>query len=222
MYCAFIGDIVKSKDIADRSKAQEDLFYILNEINKKYIHNIASKFIITLGDEFQGVLKNADSISDIIEDISFFMFPIKIRFGIGFGDISTELDANRALGADGTAFYAARDAIDIIKESENKYESPTQRIYLQVHGKQSEVFDLLNFSLSFGSVIMEKWTKRQMEIIKEMRKNDNNQSRVAQSLSINKSTVQKSLVSSKYYEYIKLVETTRNTLIYLWEDANDK
>jgi len=58
MYFAIIGDIVESKKILNRNEAQEKLNHILKDINIEYERNIAAKFIITLGDEFQGLLSN--------------------------------------------------------------------------------------------------------------------------------------------------------------------
>ncbi|NLE83252.1 MAG: hypothetical protein GX603_01905, partial [Chloroflexi bacterium] len=57
---AIIGDIIKSKALADRRKTQESLYGVLQQINQRYAEVLASKFTVTLGDEFQGVLTNAN------------------------------------------------------------------------------------------------------------------------------------------------------------------
>lgn len=53
------------------------------KVNEKYDRDIASKFTITLGDEFQGLLCNGKNIIKIIFEIENCMWPIDIRFGIG-------------------------------------------------------------------------------------------------------------------------------------------
>lgn len=55
-YVAIIGDIKNSRELQDRKQVQEKLEAVLNEINDTYDADIASKFLITLGDEFQGLL----------------------------------------------------------------------------------------------------------------------------------------------------------------------
>ena len=108
MYYAIIGDIIQSKELANRMEIQTKLNSILNEINKRYADEIAANFIITLGDEFQGLLSNPSNLFDIIDTIKFEMYPVRIRFGIGIGSIDTEVNSEMALGADGPAYHYAR------------------------------------------------------------------------------------------------------------------
>jgi hypothetical protein len=56
-YCAIIGDINKSRTLERRARAQEKFKEAVAAINKEFKNDIASKFLITLGDEFQGLLK---------------------------------------------------------------------------------------------------------------------------------------------------------------------
>lgn len=68
-YIVIIGDMKNSKKIQDRNKVQEKLKSVLKEINKKYKTDIASKIMITLEDEFQGILYNGTEVLTIIEEI---------------------------------------------------------------------------------------------------------------------------------------------------------
>ena len=92
MYVAIIGDIVNSRKIINRTEIQEKLNRVLEDINLDYKASIAAKFIITLGDEFQGLLSNPCDLFNIIDRIKFTMHPVKIRFGIGIGEINTEIN----------------------------------------------------------------------------------------------------------------------------------
>ena len=58
MYYAIIGDIIDSKTIKDRLSIQNKLTNCLNVINQTYHDEIVANFTITLGDEFQGLLKD--------------------------------------------------------------------------------------------------------------------------------------------------------------------
>ena len=55
-YIAIIGDIKNSRKIDNRKEVQTKLNGVLDEINQTYCEEIAAGFLITLGDEFQGLL----------------------------------------------------------------------------------------------------------------------------------------------------------------------
>ena len=68
-YIAIIGDMRDSREIGHRREVQNKLNSVLGTINEKYNSMIASKFMITLGDEFQGLLLEGVRVVDIIEEI---------------------------------------------------------------------------------------------------------------------------------------------------------
>jgi predicted DNA-binding protein YlxM (UPF0122 family) len=110
---AVIGDIVGSKQMPrpERGHVQRQLEELLSRINKRYAKAIGARFLVTLGDEFQGVLKQSDIIPDLIWDIEGGLAKADVRIGIGYGTINPPLK-KVALGMDGPAFHAARAAIE--------------------------------------------------------------------------------------------------------------
>jgi len=117
-YIAIIGDIIDSKKIKSRRQIQEKLNRILKHVNEAYYADISAKFIITLGDEFQGLLKSFEHMLDIVKYIQREMYPVMLRFGIGFGEINTNIFFEAAIGADGPAYYAAREVIEQLRGQE--------------------------------------------------------------------------------------------------------
>ena len=103
---AIIGDIKSSKQLENRRSVQARFKEVLDSINNEYRDDIASKFMITLGDEFQGLLKNGSAAVFIIDKIEREMYPIKFRFGLGVGEITTDINSNMPLGADGPAYIS--------------------------------------------------------------------------------------------------------------------
>ena len=91
-YTVIIGDIVDSRKLEGRGKIQKRFKEVLENINVKYSENIRSKFRITLGDEFQGLLMGTENVMQIVNDIEYEMFPVRFRFGIGIGEIDTEIN----------------------------------------------------------------------------------------------------------------------------------
>ena len=71
-YYAIIGDIKRSKKIENRCEIQEKLKKILDNVNSIYNNDISAKFLITLGDEFQGLLEITAPILEIIKYIQIY------------------------------------------------------------------------------------------------------------------------------------------------------
>jgi len=99
MYCAIIGDLVSSRkmEAPERKRVQEELSGLLQQINNDYKESIVSKFIITLGEEFQGLLNASWNSVRIIEIIIRTLYPQDVRFGVGLSDISTEINSEKAI-----------------------------------------------------------------------------------------------------------------------------
>ncbi len=134
-YYAIIGDIKRSKKIENRCEIQEKLKKILDNVNSIYNNDISAKFLITLGDEFQGLLEITAPILEIIKYIQREIYPIKLRFGVGIGNVSTLINHEAAIGADGPAFYAAREMIEFLREQEKKLKKQAADIQISVYEK---------------------------------------------------------------------------------------
>jgi hypothetical protein len=210
-HIAIIGDIIDSKFIKNRLEIQKKLQDVLNDINIKYSSNIESQFMITLGDEFQGLLSSGENIIDIIESIQIKMFPVHIRFGIGIGKIETEIN-KIPLGADGSAYHHARNMINKIKNTEKKNKSSNSNIMLESDGDHMNLEILLNTILSLCTTITQKWTDRQREVAFDCILNGDNQREVATRLNISQSAVYKLLANSNYYSYRKAMDTVSQAL----------
>lgn len=211
-YIAVIGDIVKSKNIVNRNEVQKKLKTVLKTINEKYTDEIASNFMLTLGDEFQGLLKCGKNLIRIISEIEIAMLPIQLRFGIGIGKIDTEINREIPLGADGPAYHNARKMIDELKRKERKYETNYSNIMICSQGNNEQIDMLLNSILSLCSTLKVKWTSRQTEIISCYIASDKKQNKTAEKLGISKSSVNKALNNSNYYAYEKAIDIVGSTL----------
>ncbi len=206
-YIALIGDIKSSKKIEERKKVQDKLKYTLDKINQDYKDDISSKFIITLGDEFQGLLKRGKNVIKIVEQIQLNMHPIAIRFGIGIGAVTTEINYDMSIGADGPTYYKAREAIEFLKENELKNKTYVSDIRVEVEEDTNQIADMINTILSLLTVLKENWTDRQREIILDFLKNQDSQKKTAKRLGIVQSTVQRGLKGGNYYTYKEAIDT---------------
>lgn len=211
-FIAVIGDIKNSKSLNMRNEIQERLRAVLDDINIRYKKSIAAKFLITLGDEFQGLLFNGKDILEIIQDIRMRLYPVELRFGIGVGKISTRIDTEMALGADGPGYYHARNAIEILKDNEKKNKKVVSDIRLEMEEENSSQVTLINTIFELEKTIEQSWTDRQREIIWDMMKNQDGQKNVAYRMGITQSSVQKNLAKGRYYVYENALRNVRNVL----------
>lgn len=211
-YVAIIGDIVDSKKIKDRKAIQQKFKNILADINVKYSEDIASKFTITLGDEFQGLLKNTNNIMKIICEIEMAMSPIELRFGIGIGDISTDINFDNSSEIDGPAYHRARKMIKEIESRKSQYTERHSNIMICSEENNIEIDELLNSILSVCTALKSKWTDRQKEIIYAYISNDENQYKAAHILNIGQPSVNKALSNARFYSYKSAIDTVNSFL----------
>ncbi len=158
-----IGDITASKKLrgAERGGLQEDLTALIDEINKNAAY-IESPMTITLGDEFQAVYSNAESLLADTWKIMAGIHPVNVRFSIGIGEIVTPINKKQALGMDGPAFYAAREGIKALKKS--------GRIYRVMKAGETDSdtnsgLRLLNRTLDMLSNEMSSWRKSRFDVL---------------------------------------------------------
>lgn len=211
-YVAIVGDIKKSKKIDNRSEVQNKLKQVLEEINNKYKSDVSAKFIITLGDEFQGLLGNGINTINIISEIERKMYPVRMRFGIGIGKITTDVNKEMALGADGPGYYKARNAIEYLKDNENKKQAIAADVRFEVESDNQATTIMLNTILELMTAIKESWSDRQREIIWNMLEYQDSQIDVAKRLKIQQPAVQKSFSKGKYYAYKDALDTIGKAL----------
>lgn len=211
IYIAIIADIIGSRQISDRNRVQKHLKKVLEGINTSYMHAIASQFIITLGDEFQGVLSDGSVTMAIINRIQREMFPTLFRFGVGVGTISIALQADTSLGSDGTAFHLARQTIEDVQALENKKAEAKTNILINIEDREA-TSSLLNTILKLTWSLQASWTARQREIITTLQHYTETQTETANRLGIVQSSVQKSLASSQFYTYKEATESIDTAL----------
>lgn len=178
-YCAIIGDINKSRSLSRRAKVQRQFQQAIDRINKEYKAEIASKFVLTLGDEFQGILLSPGESYSIIRRFQDLMGVVPFAFGVGVGALATPLNPRKALGMDGECFYRARAALVVAKQKHREI----------VYDLDSPALPLVNALVALMDVLWSKLTPRQQRIARLSKLY--NQERVAKTLKITQQAVSK-------------------------------
>jgi hypothetical protein len=154
-YLVLIGDIIASRHSPDRKDLQNRLKALLKKLNHRKPKPI-SPYTLTLGDEFQAVFDTADYVFRDIVQIMESLHPDQVRFSLGLGNITTELNRNQALGMDGPAFYRAREGITRLKDSGE---------LLDLSGLPDSWAPLAEGSLRLLSQRIQKWEANRLAVL---------------------------------------------------------
>lgn len=185
-YCAIIGDIRRSRTLLRRGRVQLRFANAIETINREFKKEITSKFLLTLGDEFQGLLVSPVESYRLLRRFQDLMEPVSFSFGVGVGTLSTPLKKD-ALGMDGEAFHRARAALD--KAKKNKREI--------LYSLDSPALDLANALIGSLESDWQRLTPRQKEIV-QLIKEFKGQESVAKRLRISQPAVSKAVSSLRH------------------------
>ena len=203
MYLALIADVIDSKMVQERFDLQKQLEKALQTMNELFGEFLASSFTLTMGDEFQALLKVDAPVFQMIDTLRSLLTPTQLRFGIGLGEILTDIDPLQSIGADGPAYWNARAAINLVHQ---KNDYGNTQIYFSC-GKEKQDF-FVNALIASGEAIRSGWRGSQEEILLDLLKrcvySENfSQQDLAQSLEINPSALSKRLKSSSIRVYLR-------------------
>ena len=203
MYLALIADVIDSKTVQERLDLQKQVEKTLQMMNELFGDYLASRFTLTLGDEFQALLKVDAPVFQIIDTLRSELTPTQLRFGIGLGEIVTAIDPLQSVGADGPAYWNARAAINFVHQ---KNDYGNTQIYFS-SGKENQDF-FVNALIASGEAIRSGWRDSQEEILLNLLKRSVysesfSQQDLAQSLAINPSALSKRLKSSSVRVYLR-------------------
>lgn len=114
-FMTIICDIKNSSFLENREEVQYKLIEMLKDTNNRFLASIAVPFIITVGDEWQGLLNYPCDYLDILDYFHKTMGTIDFYCGLGVGPVTVhnfELTVNQL---DGPSFHKARRAIRLAK-----------------------------------------------------------------------------------------------------------
>ena len=203
MYLALIADVIDSKMVQERFNLQTQLEKTLRKMNELFGDYLASCFTLTLGDEFQALLKVDAPVFQIIDTLRSELSPTQLRFGIGLGEIVTAIDPLQSIGADGPAYWNARAAINLVHQ---KNDYGNTQIYFSSGNDSKDL--LMNALIASGEAIRSGWRGSQEEILLDLLKRSVysetfSQQELAQSLAIQPSALSKRLKSSSIRVYLR-------------------
>ena len=146
-YLALIGDLRRSRDAPNRALIQKRLESTLTRANREAHDDLAAGLVITLGDEFQALLRRPEAVLQVIVILESALEEIPVRYGLGWGGLSTDLRPT-AIGMDGPCFHAAREALAEGKRANR---------WITVSGLGAEADQILNGVLGLLGTVRARW-----------------------------------------------------------------
>jgi hypothetical protein len=185
--------MVRSRDVprSKRRILQKQFSDLIANLNRYYRKTIASKFVITLGDEFQGLLNSAASIPDLIWTLEQDFPQVELRVGLGFGTLDTRMQ-RVAINIDGPVLHNARAAIESAKRT---------KALGGVFCGFGDLDDILNGMSRLLWFNRSRWTRSQRNIVSLLRQGMS-QTQVAKRLRIKKQVVSRQVLASGCSHYI--------------------
>lgn len=203
IHVALIGDIRGSRKLEDRNEVQTEFKQVISSLNEQIpTESIASQFTVTTGDEFQVLLTDATDAVEAAVSASDRLHPVRLRFGIGRGELETEVNPDQAIGMDGPCFHRAREAINSAEKD---------AAWLRVAGWSNDLDRHINSMSDLVQCVREDWTDRQAQFAVAL-EDEGTQKRVADRYDVSKSTVSESL-SAGHVQEVRAAETTLAELL---------
>lgn len=212
-YCVLLGDLIGSKKIQPkiRNVVQIRLKALLNELNSSFSDYLISPFLVTLGDEFQGVLTAAEPAIEMMEyiDRGLLEYGAQMRYGIGVGPMTTPVSRLRALGDDGPAYHLARKGVDFLKQEKWK------GFPVSIQTGRTDAL-LLRETCRLMNELVETWSSRQRQYILDMEVMGE-QMLVASKNGIQQSTVSRALKRGHYKTYRQAKDSLKQYLLSVYD-----
>lgn len=198
---ALLGDLVASKQHADRAALQRVLVGALAEVDA--LVPARQSLQVTVGDEFQGVYATLAEAAAAALLLRLTLLPhVDTRYGLGQGSF-TVFDADRVpLSQDGPAWWAAREAVE---EAERRAAHPRGRSvrtwFVAVQGPARAGTGAVNAWLSCRDEILARMSARELRLLRRLLLGQQ-QAEMADSEGISQSAVSQALSRSGAYAVV--------------------
>lgn len=204
-----MGDVIKSSQ-QNQVLLMEDFKEIIAIVNKNYKNDLLSPLTITLGDEFQGVVKDVFAATQIIiaieERIIVASKQLSIRYVCYEGKIDTPINPTIAYEMLGEGLTNARKAIEQLKRSKSRFFFNLKNTFLSEH---------FNDGFFIFENILKHWRKEDLPIVAMYFMNLDYKA-IAIELDKNRDQIwkrEKSLRIKEYFSIKKLLLNLQNLLV---------
>lgn len=176
-HAVIMGDLVRSEAANAPMRLHRIFNAAVKAANAAHRRTIASRLTITLGDEFQGLVRSLGAGLTIMRDVRerLLVDGAECRFVLGLVRIDTELNPSIAWNMMGPGLARARERL-----GEKRLPS-AYRFSLPRDAVLQTLLDAIGYSLT---EVEEDWTDRQFELARAVRRNHEHPTAVAAELNL--------------------------------------
>lgn len=190
-----MADVVDSRSM-DPKVMISSLRSVVTYINEKWKPAILSPLTITLGDEFQALIKDGESCYKILFDIEEYIVmhepELKLRYIVNYGPIETEINVLVAHEMYGAGLAVAREQLNYMKTSSNRFS-------MLLEDKQHSSRIMQDLFVIYENYV-DSWKPNTFPIVAAFLKN-NDYKEVAVTLGMNRASAWKRYKSLNMREY---------------------
>jgi hypothetical protein len=188
-FAVIMGDIINSEGRRSGGMLSKQFNSAIKAANRKYRTSLASPLTITLGDEFQGLLKNMAKGFEVISKLRSDLLEIDVscRFVLGVVRLDTKVNTENAWNMMGDGLAQARDILN------DKRESNVYRFSIYDDPSRQRLFDAVGLSLT---ILENEWTPTQRQYVRLSQRSSVIE--MANNLEIGVRSVYKVLEAAKY------------------------
>jgi hypothetical protein len=194
-----MGDIINSRS-KNSKKIMSEMKQLVQYINTKYSTSILSPLTITLGDEFQSIIKTKTYASQIVIDSFFYGYEHgydwKLRFVLYEGKVDTKINTGIAYEMLGEGLSNARTLLETKKKSDS---------LVNIHFKNSNQAEMLQNSFLLYTDLISGWKINDRELVKLLISNLSI-IQIAETINKDRTSVWRKRKSLKIFEYKKICQ----------------
>lgn len=223
VYAVLNIDLVGSRQMSNRAQFQDALKDHLEILSSTYTGSLVAPITLTLGDEWQIVLRDLGQVYPLYLEIKTFLktWDQDCYCGIGIGSISTK-EAMDTRQMDGEVFVLARESLNILKSNKRSYRKliPTKECKVFVGASASYAqgttsLDLiLNTLLQNNETLLSRITPKQAEVIKLYEELGTYSEMTKAYSHLSKGMISERLKASNYW----LIKSNESLIIRLFKD----
>lgn len=160
-YYILMADIIDSGH-KDGKRLMKEFKKISDKLNEECKESFLSPITITLGDEFQCVVRSLLAGFDIIfafeEEIVNHDANFKLRYVLNFGEIDTPINSKKAYGMLGDGLTEARDTLEKQKKSK-------ERFIIKIEDPLRE--ETINMAFKLYQYVIDDWKPKDYYLVRE-------------------------------------------------------
>lgn len=202
IWLALIADMVGSRELEDIEGVLRQTRAALDTANAHFAEAIASRFVLTVGDEFQALLATAAPLVDVLTTFEHAIDGVTLRWGASIGPITSGPLQPDAIGMYGPCFTEAREAIERAK-ADGLPLAFGPRVHAEAPGAA-----LVEAAWAGRGALRERWNDAAHDAVGRLRAGAPTQRAVAEAMDVTPQSISRTLDRARWVDVHRIEQAT--------------